>query len=87
MCQPLTGRKDFWAFLRIALTYPRSGEYVSHYHHNERDTMNIQEMRKTVIAINDARLEGRVTRQIHADTIAMIDRELKAAGLTWEVFA
>jgi hypothetical protein len=49
--------------------------------------MNIQEMRKTVIAINDARLEGRVTRQIHADTIAMIDRELKAAGLTWAVFA
>jgi len=49
--------------------------------------MTIQEMRKIVIAINDARLEGRATREVHAKTIAMIDRELTAAGLTWEVFA
>ena len=87
MCQPLTRRKDFWAFPRIALTYPRSGEYVSHYHHDERDTMNIQEMRKTVIAINDARLEGRITREIHATQIAEIDAQLTAAGLSWDALA
>lgn len=49
--------------------------------------MNIQEMRKTVIAINDARLEGRITREIHATQIAQIDAQLTAAGLSWDALA
>ena len=43
----------------------------------------LQQLRTLVIAVNDARLEGRMTRDVHAREVAFIDRELTAAGLTW----
>lgn len=43
----------------------------------------LQQLRTLVIAVNDARLDGRMTRDVHAREIAFIDRELTAAGLTW----
>jgi len=49
--------------------------------------MTLEQMRKMAIAVNDARLEGRMTREIHAREIAFIDRELTAAGLSWEDLA
>ena len=49
--------------------------------------MTLEQMRKIAIAVNDARLEGRMSREIHAREIAFIDRELTAAGFTWEDLA
>lgn len=43
----------------------------------------ITEIRNRTIAANDARLEGRISREQHAVIIAGIDAELSAAGLTW----
>ena len=43
----------------------------------------LQQLRTLVIAVNDARLDGRMTRDVHAREIAFIDRELTAAGFTW----
>ena len=49
--------------------------------------MTKEEMRKIVVAINDARLDGRITREIHAIQIAAINGDLIAAGFTWEDLA
>ena len=49
--------------------------------------MTKEEIRKIVIAINDARLDGRITREIHATQIAAINGDLIAAGFTWEDLA
>lgn len=49
--------------------------------------MTVEQMRKLAIAANDARLDGRMTREAHAREIAFIDRELAAAGLTWDDLA
>jgi hypothetical protein len=43
----------------------------------------IIEIRNRTIAANDARLEGRISREDHAVIIAGIDAELSAAGFTW----
>lgn len=43
----------------------------------------ITEIRTRTIAANDARLEGRITREQHAVIISGIDAELSAAGFTW----
>jgi hypothetical protein len=43
----------------------------------------ITEIRNRTIAANDARLEGRISREDHAVIIASIDAELSAAGFTW----
>lgn len=43
----------------------------------------ITEIRTRTIAANDARLEGRISREQHAVIIAGIDAELSAAGFTW----
>ena len=45
--------------------------------------MTTEQIRKIVIALNDARLEGRVTREIHAKEIARIDSILTDTGRTW----
>ena len=45
--------------------------------------MTKEQLKKIAIATNDARLEGRMSRDIHAREIAFIDRELTIAGLTW----
>jgi len=43
----------------------------------------ITEIRNRTIAANDARLEGRISREQHAVIIARIDAELSAGGFTW----
>ena len=43
----------------------------------------ITEIRNRTIAANDARLDGRISREQHAVIIAGIDAELSAAGFTW----
>jgi len=47
----------------------------------------ITEIRNRTIAANDARLEGRISREQHAVIIARIGQEMIAAGLTWEDLA
>ena len=49
--------------------------------------MTKEEIRKIVVAINDARLDGRITREIHATPIAASNGDLIAAGFTWEDLA
>jgi hypothetical protein len=49
--------------------------------------MTLEQIRRLAININDARLEGRMTREVHAWEIAFIDRKLSAAGFTWEDLA
>ncbi len=45
--------------------------------------MTAQEIFGMVIAVNDARLDGRLTREEHAVEVARIDRILREHGLTW----
>ena len=46
--------------------------------------MTLEQLRNFVISVNDARLEGRTTREVHAHQVQYINRELRLAGLTWE---
>ena len=49
--------------------------------------MTLEQFKKVVIAMNDARIDGRMTRELHASEMRRIDSELTAAGLTWEDLA
>ena len=46
--------------------------------------MTVQEITAQVVAANDARLEGQMTRAEHAAAIARIYRIMAAYGVTWE---
>lgn len=46
--------------------------------------MTVQEITAQVVAANDARLEGQMTRAEHAAAIAGIYRIMAAYGITWE---
>lgn len=45
--------------------------------------MTTEQIKKIAIAINDARLEGRATREVHAAEIARLDAILTSTGRTW----
>ena len=47
-------------------------------------TMNATTARQTAIKLNDARLDGRITRDQWVRAIAVLDAEMAAAGITWE---
>lgn len=49
--------------------------------------MTLEQIRTLAIAVNDARLEGRTTREVYAHQVQHINRELRLAGLSWEDLA
>jgi hypothetical protein len=46
--------------------------------------MTVHEITAQVVAANDARLEGQMTRAEHAVAIAQIYKVMAAHGVTWE---
>lgn len=49
--------------------------------------MTVEQMRNLAISINDDRLNGITTREVHARHIAFVGQILASAGLTWEDLA
>jgi hypothetical protein len=49
--------------------------------------MMLKQIRTLAIAVNDARLEGRSTREVYAHQVQHINRELRLADLSWEDLA
>jgi hypothetical protein len=45
--------------------------------------MTIQELTRQIVAANEYRLEGFITREQHAKEVANFDRLLAAHGYTW----
>ena len=46
--------------------------------------MTVQEITAQVVAVNDARLDGQMSRTEYAVAIAEIDGIMAAHGVTWE---
>jgi|694.fasta_scaffold20190_20 hypothetical protein len=45
--------------------------------------MTLEQFKQIVIVMNDARIDGRMTRELHAIEMRRIDSALTAAGFSW----